>query len=174
MAVKRRDYYSGRNGGSALLEGVAAEARVVSVIRAGIFVDIFGVETYIPLRELSHQRISDASLMFETGQRVIVKMMEIKRSGRDVSVTASVKQVNENPAKKAIRRYVPGNRYVGTVSMVDTNGVFVSFDGGVDCLCTYSKRGRPLRGARVTVQVIGADYEKNRIWGAITHMGPAR
>ncbi|MPM58157.1 hypothetical protein SDC9_104986 [bioreactor metagenome] len=67
-----------------------------------------------------------------------------------------------------------GSRYVGTVSMVDLVGVFVSLDGGIDCLCSYPKRGRPPRGARVTVRILGIDHDSNRIWGAITHMSTTR
>lgn len=173
MAAKRREYYYGtdRAGNNLLYEGICAEARVVSVIRAGIFVDIFGVETYIPLRELSYQRWMDAASHYQAGQRVLVKILSIDREGRQhIRVTASVKQAGENPYEKALRRYTVGSRYVGTVSMVDTNGVFVSLDGGIDCLCTYPKRGRPPRGSRVTVRILGINKESNRIWGAITHM----
>ena len=67
-----------------------------------------------------------------------------------------------------------GSLYVGTVSMVDTTGVFVSLDGGIDCLCTYPKRGRPPRGCRVSVRILGINYESNRIWGVITHMSTVR
>ena len=49
-------------------------------------------------------------------------------------------------------------------------GVFVALDGGIDCLCSYPKRGRPPRGARVTVRILGINHETNRIWGAITHI----
>lgn len=173
MAAKRRQYYFGtdREGNNLLYEGSIAEARVVSVIRAGIFVDLFGVETYIPLRELSYQRWVDAGSHYQAGQRVLVRILEIDRSDRNhVKVTASVKQAGENPYTKALRRYTVGSRYVGTVSMVDTNGVFVSLDGGIDCLCSYPKRGRPPRGSRVTVRILGINHESNRIWGAITHM----
>ena len=50
MSAKRRAYYFGtdRDGNNLLYEGICAEARVVSVIRAGIFVDLFGLELYIP------------------------------------------------------------------------------------------------------------------------------
>ena len=85
-----------------------------------------------------------------------------------------MKQASENPYEKALKRYSVGNRYVGTVSMVDTNGVFVALDGGVDCLCQYPKRGRPPRGSRVTVRILGINEESNRIWGAITHIAAAR
>ena len=177
MASKRKQYYFGtdRDGNNLLYEGIDAEARVVSVIRAGIFVDLFGLETYIPLRELSYQRGVDAAGQFQPGQRVLVKILSIDRVNRNnIRVTASVKQASENPYEKALRKYVPGNRYVGTVSMVDTNGVFVSLDGGIDCLCSYPKRGRPPRGSRVTVRIIGINHDSNRIWGAITHMTTAR
>lgn len=173
MAIKRREYYTGagRDGNNLLYEGVCAEARVVAVVRAGVFVELFGVETFIPLRELSYQRMLDASASFQPGQRVVVKLLKLERAGRDeVSIQASVKQAGENPYEKALRRYSVGNRYVGTVSMVDTTGVFVALDGGIDCLCSYPKRGRPPRGARVTVRILGINHESNRIWGAITHI----
>lgn len=173
MAAKRREYYFGtdRDGNNLLYEGICAEGRVVSVIRAGIFVDLFGVETYIPLRELSYQRMMDASASFQPGQRILVKILTIDRSDRNhIRVTASAKRTQENPYEKALRRYSVGNRYVGTVSMVDTTGVFVALDGGIDCLCSYPKRGRPPRGARVTVRILGINQESNRIWGAITHI----
>ena len=173
MAAKRREYYFGtdRDGNNLLYEGICAKGRVVSVIRAGIFVDLFGVETYIPLRELSYQRMMDASASFQPGQRILVKILTIDRSDRNhIRVTASAKRTQENPYEKALRRYSVGNRYVGTVSMVDTTGVFVALDGGIDCLCSYPKRGRPPRGARVTVRILGINQESNRIWGAITHI----
>ncbi len=177
MKAKRKAYYLGtdRDGNNLLYSDVCAEARIVSVIRAGIFVDLFGLEIYIPLRELSYQRWMDAAAYFQPGQRILVKILEIDRSDRNqIKATASVKQAGENPYEKALRRYSVGNRYVGTVSMVDTNGVFVALDGGIDCLCSYPKRGRPPRGSRVTVRILGINNDSNRIWGAITHIAAAR
>ena len=177
MRSKRRQYYFGtdRDGNNLLYSGVCAEARVVSVIRAGIFVDLCGLEVYIPLRELSYQRMMDAASQYRPGQRILVKILDIDRSDRDnIRVSASVKQAGENPYEKALRRYSIGDCYVGTVSMVDTTGVFVALDGGIDCLCSYPKRGRPPRGARVTVRILGINFDTNRIWGAITHIAAAR
>lgn len=177
MRAKRKEFYLGtdRDGNNLLYAGVCAEARIVSVIRAGIFVDLFGLEIYIPLRELSYQRWMDAASHFQPGQRILVKVLEVDRSDRNnIKATASVKQAGENPYERALRRYSVGNRYVGTVSMVDTNGVFVALDGGIDCLCSYPKRGRPPRGSRVTVRILGINHETNRIWGAITHIAAPR
>ena len=122
-----------------------------------------------------YQRWVDAAQHYQPGQRVLVRVLEVDRSDRSrPRVTASVKQAMENPYEKALKKYVVGNRYVGTVSMVDLNGVFVSLDGGIDCLCTYPKRGRPPRGARATVRILGINHENNRIWGVITHMSTTR
>ena len=177
MRARRKEYYFGtdREGNYILYSGICAEARVVSVIRAGIFVDLFGLELYIPLRELSYQRWMDAAAHFQPGQRILVKVLEVDRRDRNnVRASVSVKQAQENPYEKALRRYSVGNRYVGTVSVVDTTGVFVALDGGIDCLCSYPKRGRPPRGSRVTVRILGIDHVSNRIWGAITHIAVPR
>ena len=177
MKAKRKQFYLGtdRDGNNLIYPGLCAEARVVSAIRAGIFVDLFGLEIYIPLRELSYQRLMDASGYFQPGQRILVKVLDVDRSDKNnIKASASVKQAGENPYEKALRMYTVGNRYVGSVSMVDTNGVFVALDGGIDCLCSYPKRGRPPRGARVTVRILGINHETNRIWGAITHIAVPR
>ncbi len=177
MRARRKEYYFGtdRDGNNLIYPDVCAEARVISVIRAGIFIDLFGLEIYIPLRELSYQRWMDAAAHFQPGQRTLVKVLEVDRSDRNnIKVVASVKRAGENPYEKALRKYTVGNRYVGTVSMVDVNGVFVALDGGIDCLCSYPKRGRPPRGSRVTVRILGINHETNRIWGAITHIATPR
>ena len=169
MQAKRKRFYRGGEG-ALVHEGVRAEARVVSVVRSGIFVDLFGVECFIPSRELSYQRISNPMSQFMTGDRVIVKVLSVDNKDlNNVKIQASVKQASINPYELALKKYSVGNRYVGTVSMVDKNGVFVSLEGGVDCLCRFPARGRPMKGARVTVQILGIDEKSNRIWGIITH-----
>ena len=177
MRAKRKHYYFGtdRNGYNFLYQGLIAEARVVASIRNGVFVDIFGLEVFINIRELSYQRLMDAEMYFQPGQRVYVRIISIDKSDRDnIKISASIRQATENPYEKAIRRLNIGNMYVGTVSMVDTHGVFVALDGGVDCLCPYPKRGRPPRGSRVTVRITALDKEANRIWGTITHFSAPR
>ena len=173
MQSKRKRFYRGGEG-ALVHEGVRAEARIVSVIRAGIFIDLFGVETFIPLRELSYQRIGNAMSQFKAGDRVIVKVLSVdNKDMRNIKIQASVKQASVNPYEFALKKYSVGNRYVGTVSMVDKNGVFVALDGGVDCLCRFPARGRPIKGARATVQILGIDEKSNRIWGIITHASMA-
>ncbi len=172
MNQKKRAYYTGvdRNGNRLLYEGALAEARVTSVIRPGMFIELFGVETYVPLKALSYQRWADASEHYRPGDRVIVKIMKLERINRtNIKVVASVKHAGENPYEKALKKYVEGNSYIGTVSMINTSGVFVAMEHGIDCLCEYPKRGRPPIGARVTVRILGIDRKRHRMWGSIAY-----
>lgn len=169
MAIKRHLYYLGKNKDQ-MVEGNCVEGRVVSVVKGGIFVDIFGIECYIPITELSYQRASDAQELFYSGQRIPVKLVKINRSDpKNIKVRASVKQANENPYTKASQLYRVDNLYFGTVSYVNKNGIYVMLSEGVDCFCRHTSRGRPNKGARVTVRITDINPELRRISGIITH-----
>ena len=167
MRQRRREYY--RNGHHQLEAGDIAEARVVSVIRPGAFVELFGIEQFIPLEELSYLRWVDATPHFRVGDRVLVKILELDLSDRNnISLKLSVKQAGEDAFKQAISRFKVGNIYVGNVTMITAVGVFVSFEN-VSCLCQFPKRKRPAIGSPVTVRILGADLERLRLWGAIVY-----
>lgn len=171
MRQRRREYYldTDRNGHHQLEEGDIAEARVVSVIRPGAFVELFGIEQFVPLDELSYLRWVDATTHFRVGDRVLVKILELDRSDRNhISIKLSVKQAGEDAFKQAISRFKIGNIYVGNVTMITAVGVFVSFEN-VSCLCQFPKRKRPAIGSPVTVRILGADLERLRLWGAIVY-----
>lgn len=172
MKAKQKQYYFGtdRDGNYLLYTGAVVEARVVSVVRGGVFVEVFGIECWIAVKDLTYRRVLDATILHQPGDRVLVRIMELDRSQRDnLRVEVSAKEAMENPFERATRRYVVGNKYVGTVGHIDVNGVFVTLEGELDCLCSLPKRGRPLPGARVTVRIVGVDTEQKRIWGVITH-----
>lgn len=171
MRQRRREYYldTDRNGHHQLEAGDIAEARVVSVIRPGAFVELFGIEQFIPLEELSYLRWVDATPHFRVGDRVLVKILELDLSDRNnISLKLSVKQAGEDAFKQAISRFKVGNIYVGNVTMITAVGVFVSFEN-VSCLCQFPKRKRPAIGSPVTVRILGADLERLRLWGAIVY-----
>ena len=172
MQAKRKQFYYGtdREGNYLLYTGAIVEARVVSVVRSGIFVEVFGIESWIAVKDLTYRRVLDATILHQPGDRILVRIMDLDRSHRDsLRVEVSAKAAMPNPFERAARRYVPGNKYVGVVGHVDVNGVFVTLEGELDCLCPLPKRGRPLPGARVTVRILEVDTEQQRIWGVITH-----
>lgn len=173
MLNKRRYYYltPTREGMLRMYEGMVCEARVVSVILDGIFVEIFGIDVYIPLVELSHVRLSDAMGYFEPGDRVLVKITRLKRDDPNkIRVSASVKQVATNPVDKVIEKLEIGSCYAGTVSMADESGIFVNLDMGAECLCKYPYRSRPPKDARAIVKISGIDMKRKLVWGTITYV----
>lgn len=173
MKRRRKQFYFGldKDGNNLLYEDAIAEARVMSAIRAGIFVEVFGVEAYIPASELSYQRILDCTKIYTPGQRVLVKLLSLdKNNVNDIQVILSVKQCRKDPYESLTTIYSIGNCYIGTVSMVDVNGVFVALDGGVDCRCPHPPRGVPVVGSRATVRLYRVDTELKRLSGDIIHV----
>ena len=173
MINKRRHYYLNltREGTYRVYEGLVCEARVMSVIPEGIFVDIFGIDVYIPLRELSYTRIPDAMGYFEPGDRILVKITKLDRSDpKNIYVAASVKQVASNPTDKALEKIDVGGNYAGTVTMIEPNGIFVQLDMGAECRCKFPPRARPPIDARVIVSIDGVSMETKSVWGKITYV----
>lgn len=173
MLNKRRYYYltPTREGMLRIYEGLVCEARVMSVILDGIFVDLFGIDVYIPLNELSHVRLSDAMGYYEPGDRVLVKITRLKRDDpTKIRVSASVKQVATNPVDKAIEKLEVGSCYAGTVTMADETGIFVNLDMGAECHCKYPYRSRPPKDARAIVKISGVDMKRKLVWGTITYV----
>ncbi len=173
MATKRRHYYLNqtRDGTYRIYEGLCCEARVMSVIPYGIFVDLFGIDVYIPLRELSYVRLTDAMGYYEPGDRVLVKVTQLNRDDPDdIRVAASVKQVAANPVDKALEKIEVNSNYAGTVTLTDSTGIFVRLDMGAECRCRFPYRARPPKGARVVVKIAGVDMEQKTVWGNITYV----
>lgn len=171
MNRSKEAFFEMADGNYVINEGDDVEARVVCTTRAGIIVEINGVETYILSRELSYQRIQDAAQLFYIGTKVMVKIISLSRNENtmEVSLDASVKQTYPEPYTKAMKRFHEGDKYVGTVSMVDSNGVFVALPGEVDVLCKFPDRGiRPSNGSTVTVRITTKVEEQNRLFGLIT------
>ena len=147
----------------------------MSVIRDGIFFELFGIDVYIPLRELSYIRLVDAVGYYIPGDRILVKIMRLYRDDpEDIHVVASAKRVAINPQDKAIEKIVIDNNYAGTVSMLDSNGIFVQLDIGIECKCKFPPRARPPKGARVVVKISGVDPETRRVWGIISYVSIPR
>ena len=173
MATKRRHYYLNltREGTFRVYEGLVCEARVVSVIPEGIFVELFGIDVFIPLRELSYTRIPDAMGYFEPGDRILVKITKLDRSDpKNIYVAASVKQVATNPTEKVLEKIDVGGNYAGTVTMIDHTGIFVQLDMGAECRCKFPLRARPPIDARVIVAIDGVSMETKSVWGKITYV----
>lgn len=175
MAQKRKEYFFGKDkDGSYLLKnGVIVEARIAATARPGITLEVFGVDLFLPAVQLDYQRISDCNLFFNTGDTVLCRLKAIERNENtnEVRLDASVKDALNDPYPAAMGRFVIDGKYIGTVSMIAKEGVYVAMNGGVDILCPMPTHGLiPCRGCRVTVRVTSIVKDANRIFGIIQHV----
>ena len=145
----RIHYWFGRtNDGQDFMKiGDKSEALVVSSSRAGIRVEVFGVETYITARELTWSLVQDARDLFVVGDKVTVMITDIDRNiekDYSVSFSASVKAALKDPREEGMSMFVPNGLYTGIINYIrlpdDTNPnirpvVFIRLAEGVQCMC---------------------------------------
>ncbi len=170
---KQKAYFfdPGSDGKPLVNKGMIVEARVITVRRYGIFVDVFGCESFIPIKELSYTRIADAGDLFTTGEIIQVRILEIEPvSDTQVKVTASVKEAIPDPRIAAMSIYKIDGLYNGKVTMIDEFGVFVSLANGAECKCEFPKERFPAIGSVVTVRIYRKNEEEKLLWGVITRI----
>lgn len=156
-----------------MYKGAIAEARVQAVVRSGIIVEVQGVETFIPIEELSYTRCKDANELFGVGDIKPVKITDIIIDSKTEAITikASVKAAEENPLTRLLPQLQIGGMYGGTVTMITTYGVFVQLDNTCECLCRYPSFGNePVSGSRVIVKLTDINTKQMRIMGTLAQV----
>lgn len=154
--------------------GRIVEARVISVRKYGVRLNIFGFEKFVPTSQLTYNRLEYANKEFEVDDIIEVKIVnvDIAKNEKGVeevkNVDISVKELKSNPLKKALEMCQPGAFYTGEVDMIDEKAVFVSVTFGdvkATCYCPYHFGVR--NGSKVTLRVKDVDLSTLRIWGNI-------
>ena len=159
--------------------GMRLDARIVSVHRTGLYVELCGVESWIFAEDLSYVRMEDARNMYFAGDKIRVLVKEVDRSGDVPKLRLSAKEAQENPKALAITRYELGSTNLGTVSAVKPNGIFVRLADDMDCLCLFPSFGRPTVGDRVMVRIthkaVNVETSRYELYGTIVRiMGSKR
>ena len=205
-ADKKNDY---RNAGDIIYALAASEsdsirktrtfepymrcARVITVTRGGIRIELDGAETFIPIRDLSWNQMADARKQYKPGDTVSVMIKSITRKASTpdvdncgVDFTASVKEVGGNPKAKYISMFNTGTLESGEISYVrmptaaNPNAVprvFVLMDKTghkMQCMCPFPN-GKliPKPGMRVIVRITVVNTEKMFLYGHIYQMDEA-
>lgn len=179
-------WYGTTTDGQPLIKvGDKAQARVIAVSRKGIRIEIFGVESFVPYRELSWVMVDDAHTEFNVGEKVTVVITSIDRAlDKDyaVSYSASVKQALPDPRDEGMKMFTPNGVYMGTITYIrvptEQNpnarpAVFVELMEGVQCMCRFPLGSvPPQRGAKAAVTIIAQEQEKKYLYGNINHIYP--
>jgi small subunit ribosomal protein S1 len=152
----------------------------VNIINQGVFVDIGGLEGFIPISELSWGRIHHPSDVVSADQEISTKILNIQGEGK---VTLSLKAVTPDPWDLVNDKYKPGTQVKGKVVSLMDFGAFVELEPGIEGLVhvseiTWTKRFRHPKevvdsGSIVDIIVIDVNSENRRISLSIKQIEPS-
>ena len=179
MSRRSANYYSERrrDGRPDITSGMVVRGSVVQTNSYGIYVDLFGAETFIPNTELSWHQIADARDLYDVGSEVDVRILSIKQTMlydavrrkdyRVAKVSASVKQLTEDPNKVYFHDIEIGDSGLGVVTQVTEFGIFAIFKNKVQVKCGLYNGGKgtqPMVGDELRVEITkkGIDKENGR------------
>lgn len=151
--------------------GQEREARVRSVQKFGVFVDLGGLDGFIPVSELLWGNVDDPASVVSVGQTIVVKVKTIDW-GRN-RLTLSLKDMQEDPWNQVAEKYIVDSTVSGTIVRLTPFGAFVNLEPGIDGLIHVSKLGAGRRikhpkevvevGQAVEAFITGVDAENRRI-----------
>ncbi|PLV60175.1 30S ribosomal protein S1 [Thermotoga sp. KOL6] len=108
--------------------GNVTTGKVVGVVRKGIFVELEeGIEGFVPILEISWERIDNPEEIVKIGEKVKVKIMNIDKENRRISL--SMKRTQENPWERALRELERDSIVKGVVKKVVNSGAVVRVEG---------------------------------------------
>ena len=139
MLKKRQIFYFDQDasGNPKIYEDRVVQARVIAVAEKVVRVEIFGVETSIPARDLSFDWLGDANERFHVGEHILVRILSVNAEDpENISVKADVKSVEGNTSKANMTLCKVQGKYAGTVEDIHKGTVFVRLSIGRQRHCT--------------------------------------
>ncbi len=120
--------------------GDVIEGEVTGAVDFGVFVKLEqGLEGLVHISELDWGLVEDPRVLFNVGDKVSVKVIEIK----DGKISLSIKALKENPWKTASDRYKKGMEVSGVIIKYNKHGALASIEEGVAGLVHISEFGTP-------------------------------
>ncbi|MFP4381375.1 MAG: S1 RNA-binding domain-containing protein [Candidatus Sumerlaeia bacterium] len=117
-------------------EGQVVTGKVKSVLNFGAFIDLDGVDAFLPREEISWDRGMQPNAILKEGDEAEIKILQIdKETGR---VRASRKALREDPWETVAQKYPPESTVKGEVVAVTRYGAFVRIEEGLTGLIHVS------------------------------------
>ncbi|MES2437182.1 MAG: S1 RNA-binding domain-containing protein [Patescibacteria group bacterium] len=118
--------------------GDDVEGEVTGIVDFGVFVKIEdGLEGLVHISEIDWSLVEDPKQLFKVGQKVKVKVIEIK----DNKVSLSIKALKENPWKEATAKYKKDDTVQGVIIKYNKHGALASIEEGIAGLVHISEFG---------------------------------
>ena len=150
---------------------IIEDAKVKATTDWGIFLDIYGIPALLHVSDLSYGRVKKPSEMVSIGQKIRVKITKIDPKTNRVS--ASVKDLTEDPYKNLTKKYEVGKIYDGEVVKIMDYGCFIKLEEGIEGLIHSSeldwtnKNIHPSKvlsnSQKIKVKIVTIDEEAKRI-----------
>jgi small subunit ribosomal protein S1 len=118
--------------------GDAVEGEVTGMVDFGVFVKLEeGLEGLVHISEIDWGLVDDPRHFFKVGDKVRVKIIDIK----DGKVSLSVKALKDNPWQVAAGKYNKGDKVEGVVIKFNKHGALASIEEGIAGLVHVSEFG---------------------------------
>ena len=116
--------------------GDVLNGEVTGAVDFGVFVKLEeGLEGLVHISELDWGLVEDTRTMFKVGDKVQVKVIEVK----DDKISLSIKQLKENPWVTAAKKYDKGQEVQGVIIKYNKHGALASIEEGVAGLVHISE-----------------------------------
>ncbi len=114
------------------------EGTVTGIVDFGVFVKLEdGLEGLVHISEIDWSLVEDPRTLFRTGQKIRVKVIEIKEG----KVSLSIKALKENPWVEAGKKYKKDQQVQGVIIKFNKHGALASIEEGVAGLVHVSEFG---------------------------------
>lgn len=120
--------------------GDTVEGEVTGIVDFGVFVKLEqGLEGLVHISEIDWGLVEDPHALYKVGDRVKVKVIEIKEG----KISLSIKSLKENPWKTAGERYKKDMEVPGVIIKYNKHGALASIEEGVAGLVHVSEFTSP-------------------------------
>ncbi|MDR2346104.1 MAG: S1 RNA-binding domain-containing protein [Planctomycetaceae bacterium] len=153
-----------------LTTGQVREGLVRKIIDGGVFVDLGGVDGFIPINKLSWGRVRHPSDIVSEGKRIVVRIDKIEEGTNRISLT--YRDDSSNPWSNIFEHFQEKTQARGKVVKIMPFGAFVELMPGVDGLVLISELANKhvknvheivKEGEWVDVFIVSIDTETRRI-----------
>jgi small subunit ribosomal protein S1 len=119
-----------------------AEGTVTGVVDFGVFIKLEeGLEGLVHISEIDWALVEDPRTLYKVGDKVNVKVIEIK----DGKISLSIKALKPNPWKEAEKKYKKDDIVSGVVIKFNKHGALASIEEGVAGLVHVSEFGSDIK-----------------------------
>ncbi len=158
-----------------LKETLAVNAEITGVVKSiqnfGAFVDIGGIDGFIPAGEISFDRDEKPEKVLASGEEIKTKIINLDWDNN--KITLSIKATLPDPWASVEEKYPAGSKIKGTITRLAPFGAFIKLEPGIEGLIHISNLGTGRRinhpkevveaGQQVEAYVIASEPQNRKL-----------